>query len=417
MRKPKVSIIIPVYNVSEYLRRCLDSVVNQTLKDIEIIIINDCSPDPLDDEICNEYTKQDSRIKYIKHKKNLGLGGARNTGIKNATARYIGSVDSDDWVDKNMFEKLYNAATDGDWDVVICGFKRVTPEGDILSETDFSNRSNITEEKNKDIFTISNPAFWNKLWKRDLYIKNKVFFPNHLYYEDLCTTPKVYYYAKKIKYIPGTFYNYLWKRSEQKNSSITFTVSEKNLNDHFEVFQNIKKFLEEKDILWKLKNSFIDMTFSSLIHHITCMSTFLTNEELINYCKNSTKKLIDFHISYYNENIDDLENKTSLILKDIQKVKEENTELNKELVSMTSKLEKEKEENTELNKELASITSKLKKEKEENTELNKELASITSKLKEKEQQIVNLKNSKTFKIGQIITYLPKKIKYSLRNKL
>jgi chromosome segregation ATPase len=84
---------------------------------------------------------------------------------------------------------------------------------------------------------------------------------------------------------------------------------------------------------------------------------------------------------------------------------------------MTSKLKKEKEENTELNKELASITSKLKKEKEENTELNKELASITSKLKEKEQQIVNLKNSKTFKIGQIITYLPKKIKDSLKNEL
>jgi glycosyltransferase involved in cell wall biosynthesis len=396
MKKPKVSIIIPVYNVSKYLRKCLDSVINQTLKDIEIIVVNDCSPDPLDDEICKEYAKKDNRIKYIKHKENLGLGGARNTGIKNATAKYVGSVDSDDWVEKDMYEKLYNAAIDGDWDVVICGFKRVTSEGDILSKIDFSNRLNITEEKNKDIFTISNPAFWNKLWKKDLYIKNKVFFPNHLYYEDLCTTPKIYYYARKIKYIPGTFYNYLWQRNEQKNSSISFTVSEKNLNDHFKVFQNIREFLEEKSIFQKSKNSFVDMTFSSLMHHMTCMSTFLTNEELINYCKSITKRLIDFHISYYAEHINDLENKISLTLKDIQRAKKENSELNKKLVSMKSKLEEKKEENIGL---------------------NKELISIKSKLEEKEQQIANIKNSKTFKIGQIITYLPKKIKDFFRNKL
>jgi glycosyltransferase involved in cell wall biosynthesis len=396
MGKPKVSIIVPVYNVSKYLRKCLDSVINQTLKNIEIIVVNDCSPDPLDDEICKEYVKKDKRIKYIKHKENLGLGGARNTGIKNATAKYIGSVDSDDWVEKDMYEKLYNAAIDGDWDVVICGFKRVTSEGDILSKIDFSNRLNITEEKNKDIFTISNPAFWNKLWKKDLYIKNKVFFPNHLYYEDLCTTPKIYYYARKIKYIPGTFYNYLWQRNEQKNSSISFTVSEKNLNDHFKVFQNIREFLEEKSIFQKSKNSFVDMTFSSLMHHMTCMSTFLTNEELINYCKSITKRLIDFHISYYAEHINDLENKISLTLKDIQRAKKENSELNKKLVSMKSKLEEKKEENIGL---------------------NKELISIKSKLEEKEQQIANIKNSKTFKIGQIITYLPKKIKDFFRNKL
>ena len=96
----KVSIIIPVYNVESYLRRCLDSVVNQTLKDIEIILVNDGSTDG-SLAICEEYAKNDDRIKIIT-RKNGGLSAARNTGLDNATSEYIGFIDSDDWVDKPL---------------------------------------------------------------------------------------------------------------------------------------------------------------------------------------------------------------------------------------------------------------------------------------------------------------------------
>ena len=99
MNSPKVSIILPVYNVSEFLEKCLDSIINQSLKEIEIIIIKDCSPDPFDNIICQEYADKDDRIVYVKHEKNLGLGGARNTGIKLSKADYIGFVDSDDFID------------------------------------------------------------------------------------------------------------------------------------------------------------------------------------------------------------------------------------------------------------------------------------------------------------------------------
>jgi glycosyltransferase involved in cell wall biosynthesis len=109
MNSPKVSIIIPVYNTEQYLRKCLDSVVNQTMKEIEIIIINDCTPDN-SERIILEYQKSDNRIVYIKHEKNLGLGGARNTGINVARGEYQWHIDSDDFIDINACNILYRTA-------------------------------------------------------------------------------------------------------------------------------------------------------------------------------------------------------------------------------------------------------------------------------------------------------------------
>ncbi|MEQ9565662.1 MAG: glycosyltransferase family 2 protein, partial [Pseudomonadales bacterium] len=122
MNKPKVSVVVPVYNVSDYVARCLDSLIDQTLNKIEIIVVNDASPDPEDEKICLAYAEKDSRIKYIKHDQNLGLGGARNTGIKHATAKYIGFVDSDDWVETDMFEKLHQAIKKSKADISQCYF-------------------------------------------------------------------------------------------------------------------------------------------------------------------------------------------------------------------------------------------------------------------------------------------------------
>jgi glycosyltransferase involved in cell wall biosynthesis len=291
MTKPKVSIIIPVYNVSKYLRKCLDSVINQTLKDIEIIVVNDCSPDPLDDEICKEYVKKDNRIKYIKHKKNLGLGGARNTGIKNATAKYIGSVDGDDWVDEDMFEQLYNKITEKDWDVVICGFKRVNQKGEILSSIDFKNNKDIVDTKNKNIFTISNPAFWNKLWKKSLYTKNNIYFPNHLYFQDLATTPRIFYYANKITYLNTTPYNYLWTRK----GSVSLTTSQKHIQDYFKVFNILKDFLYSNDCFINYRGSFYNQVYSSINFHLTNASNTLNKKEFQNYVSLFLKEFINWY--------------------------------------------------------------------------------------------------------------------------
>lgn len=113
----KVSVIIPVYNVEEYLKECLDSVINQTLKEIEIICIDDCSTDS-SYSILEEYAKKDSRIVLIKNKENMGVGYNRNIGIKEAKGEYIGFIDSDDYISEDYYENLYNTAKKYNSDVV-----------------------------------------------------------------------------------------------------------------------------------------------------------------------------------------------------------------------------------------------------------------------------------------------------------
>ena len=118
-----ISIIVPVYNVEKYLNRCVESLVNQTLKDIEIILVDDGSPDSSPD-ICDEWEKKDSRIKVV-HKQNGGLSSARNAGLRIATGKYVGFVDSDDDVELDMYEKLYNKATQYDVDFIVSDYIRI----------------------------------------------------------------------------------------------------------------------------------------------------------------------------------------------------------------------------------------------------------------------------------------------------
>ncbi len=201
----KVSIIIPVYNVEQYLKRCIDSVVNQTLKDIEIVLVNDGSTDGSLD-ICEQYAKNDSRIKIIT-RKNGGLSAARNTGLDNATSEYIGFIDSDDWVDTNYFEKLYNAAIENDCDIAF---------GDIVrkGEKKHKIRLNIQnievaesiQDKLKLSHGIKNPGVWNKIYKKNLF--DNLRFEEGIYYEDGEFTIKVLDKCNKIVSVPNTYYYY-----------------------------------------------------------------------------------------------------------------------------------------------------------------------------------------------------------------
>ncbi len=121
MFEPKVSVVLPVYNVAAYLPKCLESLLNQTLKEIEIICVNDCSPDN-SLEILKQYAAKDNRIKII-DQTNTGPGVARNNGIKAATGEYVGFVDPDDWAEPEMFAKMYTAAIEQNADIVECGVK------------------------------------------------------------------------------------------------------------------------------------------------------------------------------------------------------------------------------------------------------------------------------------------------------
>ena len=121
MKEIKVSIILPIYNVEKYLDRCVDSLLNQTLKDIEIIMVDDGSPDNCP-QMCDEYAKKDRRVKVV-HKKNGGLGFARNSGLDIANGEYVAFVDSDDYVGLDMYKTLYDRAEVDKCDAVFCGFR------------------------------------------------------------------------------------------------------------------------------------------------------------------------------------------------------------------------------------------------------------------------------------------------------
>ena len=184
----KVSIIVPVFNVEQFLGKCLDSLVNQTLKDIEIICVNDGSTDN-SLEILNNYAKQDLRIKII-NKKNSGLSTARNTGMKIAQGKYIGFVDSDDWVDLDFYEKLYNSAIKNNADIAVSEIYEVHWNRKFYKQK--FEKEKCIENIEEKFYTLNIPEYsyvWNKIYKRTKIEKyNFQFIPN-LYYEDRVFTP------------------------------------------------------------------------------------------------------------------------------------------------------------------------------------------------------------------------------------
>ena len=170
MKKYKVSVIIPVYGVEKYIDKCLASLVKQSLKDIEIIVVNDGSPDN-SQKIIDKYVKKyPQKIKsYIKE--NGGQGSARNFGLSKATGEYIGYVDSDDFVEKDMYEKLYNKACEGNYDIVICDNFNVSEDYSTKKEDIHINNGNEFE---KAIF--GKMAVWNKIYRREILIDNNLEF-------------------------------------------------------------------------------------------------------------------------------------------------------------------------------------------------------------------------------------------------
>jgi len=258
---PKISVIIPFYNVEKYLDRCLDSVRKQSLIDIEIICIDDCSPDN-SYKIAKRHANEDSRIKIIRHKKNLGLGGARNTAIREATAEYIASVDSDDYVLPNMLEKLWEETENGKFDGVCCGFNKVDKYGKILSSHCFPSQSITNKNNSIDIFSTVNPAFWNKLWRRSLFIENNIFFPEHLYFEDMPTTPCILANSHFVKIIDDILYNY-----SIRESSITSSFSSKHILDYFKGFELLVDFLTKNKLISRYNKDFIAFVGTNMRFH------------------------------------------------------------------------------------------------------------------------------------------------------
>lgn len=235
-----ISVIVPVYKVEPYLDKCVSSIVGQTYKDLEIILVDDGSPDRCP-EICDAWAEKDSRIKVI-HKKNGGLSDARNVGIAAANGEYIGFVDSDDYISPDMYELLHRRIVDDDCDIAACGFREFFIESQEYYE-DKSNNYNCFFDttdamedllRNKTLRTM----VWNKLYSRDLL--EGILFEVGKLHEDEFFTYRVIDRSSKVSFISNPLYYY-----RQRSGSIMAEVNYDHL-DLLDAYIARISFLEEK---------------------------------------------------------------------------------------------------------------------------------------------------------------------------
>ena len=233
----KVSVIIPVYNAAQYLERCLDSVINQTLKDIEIICINDCSTDN-SLEILEEYASKDNRIKIIDFKENKGVAAARNAGINEAQGEYIGFVDPDDYIDSDFYAQLYKKAYEtkadivkgNDINVVYCdGTKKMLPQNESIKE-------------HKINFWVQ---FTTAIFKKDFLIKNNIEFPEEMNVcEDIVFVTKSAILTNLIEIVPNANYYYI-RRDDSLDSN---QYNSQKIDSVINYVRTITNFIKEYDI-------------------------------------------------------------------------------------------------------------------------------------------------------------------------
>ena len=279
----KISVVVPVYNTSKYLRRCLDSLVNQSLKDIEIIIINDKSTDNSKD-IIKEYENKYQNIKVIHNKTNKGIGYNRNLGIEIASGKYIAFVDSDDYIDLNLYQKMHEYSEEEKLDLCICDLKKVDEEGNLIGYEKIEEFETNNLRTNPKLLLDINMGPTNKLFSKTLFDEETKF--SEIYkYEDLAVLPKLIAKSKKIGKVSGVFYNYVIHSNSEtttmdKRVFDIFCVLDivnkdlKNINYYNEIYEYIEylnirtifrytlqqKYQKEK----KVKEQFIENAFTYL---------------------------------------------------------------------------------------------------------------------------------------------------------
>lgn len=256
---PKVSIVVPIYGVEKYIERCARSLFEQTFEDIEYIFVNDCTKDASIEvlqSVIEEYPHRKDQIKFLHHDVNKGLPQARKTGILASTGEYIINFDSDDWVDTNTIEKLYNKALEDNADLVICDY--YISDG---KHHRFQKGIDSTLDKYELIEQLCQMTFswavWNKLIKRDLF--TDVIYPIYSYAEDMALVFQLIVKAEKISHAPCPLYYYYCNPQ-----SITRTLTINRVLDNiegrkhnneivFKTLSNIFHFSENRDLFDLLK--------------------------------------------------------------------------------------------------------------------------------------------------------------------
>lgn len=270
----KVSIIVPMYNTKPYVQRCLESLINQSYKNIEIIIVDDNSTDGSYDIIESYLQEYPHLIKYFKNEQNSGVGFSRNLGIEISTGKYISFVDSDDWIDTDFIIKLVLSIEKNKADIAIAG---------IMNDFDYYNMSTkrysymyentingkyalnlLSKSFNNDIYLT--PMVCGKLYEKEFILKNNITFNARSYYEDDIFTFEAFYLSKKIVIYPETFYHYF-----QRGSSITHTFSKKHITDLKQAFEYLDSFMYAQNMSNEHKyllNQYFNRTFKAMVNRL-----------------------------------------------------------------------------------------------------------------------------------------------------
>ena len=234
-----ISVIIPVYNAENYLNRCIQSLISQTLDAIEFIFVNDCSTDTSLTILTKYQKKYPETIKVLSLPKNMRQGAARNAGIKIAQGEYIGFVDADDWVDQTMFEKLYQCAKENNYDVVGCHNYVANASGKVItiSRGNTVTQTGIIDEEKRKSLLVNGGNIWLKIYRRSLIIDNQIYFPENLSYEDNYFIPIVFLHCKSFGLVDEPLYYYYLSENS--------TVRTSNSNTQFQRFKTLELLIEK----------------------------------------------------------------------------------------------------------------------------------------------------------------------------
>lgn len=235
-----ISIVVPIYNVEQYLRKCIDSILDQSYKNLEIILVDDGSPDS-SGKICDEYAKEDIRVRVI-HQENTGLSGARNAGLEIANGKYISFIDSDDWIDSKFIETLYHDMKENNAQIAAPGFCLAYEDGSYVNDSKVDKLTIYNTQEALETFLFNGyltPCVASKLW--DIELWSDVRCPRGKLYEDQYTTYKLLDKTKRITFDPSVKYYYF-----KRNGSIGHSDFNKKTYDLLDGIKEEYHFITEK---------------------------------------------------------------------------------------------------------------------------------------------------------------------------
>ena len=312
---PKISIIVPIYNVEKYLTNCIDSILNQTFKDFELILVNDGSTDN-SLEICKHYKDIDDRICII-DKKNGGASSARNAGLDIAKGEYIGFVDSDDYIHPQMYELLYNQIIKNKADISMCEFKRVSQ----FNKKELSDKVILNQEveilnnkeavvKLEEYGSVTYVVAWNKLYKKSLF--NNIKFKEGIIHEDEYIIHRLLYQVNKLVYIKKELYFYLQREGSIMDkklniNSIDYLISSV---DSLLAYSDKIRFFDEKNLI-NLKEKYEYVYLSKILKNYSILDKNYHNNKKLLTLKNDFRKLLKILLKSKNNSIKE---KISLII-------------------------------------------------------------------------------------------------------